>query len=147
VRAICLFLPCVVAVALFAYPGGGADPHHVHIVVGGTPAERAKALALHLLQERNGIDGERPPAVPAYARPAAHTRTGARVLSIRQNGDGGLAVLTIDRSGFVVLAAVPCVPAASSRSRVASATPLRITHAVRFNPDPPPRRAPAGSRV
>jgi hypothetical protein len=146
-RALCLGLPCVLALALFAFPGGGgADPRHVHIVVGGTPAERARALALHLLYEHGGIDDVTAPIVPSAAR-AVRAGAAARVLSIRGNGDGGSAVLTVGRSGSILLAAGPRVPAAPSWSRVTHGPASRGPHPVLFAPDPPPRHAQAGTQV
>ena len=140
-RAVCLGVSCIVFLGLVAFPGGaGRDPHHVHLVVGGTPAERARALALHLVRERAGVDGGTPPpATPAAERTGS---AGARVFSLRGNG-GGPAVLSVGRSGAVLNAAAHLMPVPSQASRAAAYSPSRVPHIVPSTPDPPPRRVAA----
>jgi hypothetical protein len=134
--AICLGALCALLVGLFAFPGsGGQDPYHTHIVIGGTSAERARALALHLLHEREGIDVEVAVGSDADGRTGS---AGVHVYSIRTN-DGGPAVLSMEAGGAVLLVAAPPVPAPSRAPWVATYPQVGIPQVAPPTLDPPPR--------
>ena len=136
-RAACLGVLGVMLLGLYAYPGSaGQDPYHAHIVVGGTPAGRARALVFHILHEREGIDdAELPMALGAGWTGLA----GVRVISIRGNDGGGAAVLNTQTSGAVLLAAIPQVPAPSQSAWTMASPSSGAPQTALPTPDPPPR--------
>lgn len=136
-RAACLGVLCMMLPGLFAFPtSAGQDPYHIHIVVGGTRADRARALASHLLRERKGIDDAEPPTAPSTL---GRTGSGVRVFSLRGNDDGGPAVLSLESGGAILQAAVPQVPVPSQTDRYIASPLLGVPQTALATPDPPPR--------
>lgn len=136
-------LLALLAAGLFAFPSNaGQDPYHAHVVVGGTPAEQARALAHHLLGEREGIDDGGPPMAFGAARGVPFP--GVHVISIR-GGGGGAAVLSIEGSGVAALAAAPHVPAPARARGVVTHDPSRVPQATLPTPEPPPRHRQAST--
>jgi hypothetical protein len=123
---------------LFAFPGSaGQDPYHVHIVLGGTPAERARALTRHLLDEREGIDDAFPPeASPGGGQADA---IGVHVFSVRGSNDVGPAVFSTEGSGALLAATVPQIPVPADVSWVRVPVSLSASQTAPFLLDPPPR--------
>lgn len=124
---------------LFAFPtSAGMDPSHSHIVVGGTPAERARALASHLLRERERIESGEPPAALATA---GQPGVGVRVFSLRGNDDAGPAVLSLETGGAALQSVIPQIPVPSQNVRFIASARRVVPHTAVATPDPPPRRA------
>lgn len=137
-RSACLAVLCIMLPGLFAFPMTAAqDPNHIHIAVGGTPAERVRALASHLRREQEGIDDAEPPTVPHAAQ---RIRFGVRVFSLRANDDGGPAVLSLESGGAVLQAAAPQAPITSQTDRYIASALLGVPQTALATPDPPPRR-------
>lgn len=138
-RAACLCVFFVMSLGLFAFPtSAGMDPSHSHIVVGGTPAERARALASHLVREREGVATGESPAAPSTAgRPGFRVR----VFSLRGHNDAGPAVLSLESGGAVLQTAIPHIPVPSQTVRRIACSPRVAPHTTVSTPDPPPRRA------
>lgn len=132
-------LLALLAGGLFTFPStAGHDPYHAHIVVGGTPAARARALARHLLREREGTDNGEPPAAPGVVGGVMFP--GVRVISIRGTDSGGPAVLSVQGSGTAALAGIPQIPAPVRAWRVVTHRSSRVLETSVPAPDPPPRR-------
>ena len=134
-KALSLAFLGVAATALLA-SGGASDPAHTHVVIGGTPAQRAHALAAHLSGElTGGYGGPTFGALEALAGGAGP----AHVVSVGASDGGGPAVLN-GGGGVDFTAATPVWRAAltaSSPSRVGA----RVVITSRSVPasDPPPR--------
>ncbi len=134
--AACLGVLCVMLLGLYAFPGSaGQDPYHIHIVIGGTPAERARALVFHLLHEREGIDTAELPLMPG----SAGRFPGVHVFSVHGTDTGGAAVLSAETSGAVLLAAIPQVPVPSQTSWTPPFPLAGIPQTAPPTPEPPPR--------
>jgi len=114
------------------------DPGHLHVVIGGSDEERARALAAHLA----GRHGD--PATATRVAPRAHlghrrhvggschgeADDPARVLSIHVGG--GLGITAFGTGDPPAVTFTPVIPAPAAAGRA-----LLLPHAPA--PDPPPR--------
>ncbi len=139
-RTLCSSAVSLVILGLFAFPGsGGQDPYHIHVVIGSTPAERARALAQHLLRERAGIDSPPPAAVSITEAFDATTRV--RVFSVRRDGGCAPAVFARDAGGATLASATWRIPAPAPAPRIRMCLPLGCPQTAPSIPEPPPRYA------
>ncbi len=137
-RTACLGVVGVMLLGLFAFPtSAGQDPYHFHLVIGGTPASRARALVSHLLRQREGIDDAEPPGPSAAG---AHGFPDVRVFSLRENDDGGSAVLSLESGGAALQATVPTIAVPSQTVWSLASPLLGVPQTALATPDPPPRR-------
>jgi len=114
-RHVALLVLLALGFGIFAYPGtGGLDPRHTHIVIGGTAAERARALARHLLRERAAVND----AVPFVGLTGgAQGLLEVLVYSIRQGNNSGPALVAVTVPGGALAAAHADVGAPSEGPR------------------------------
>lgn len=132
---------CLLVVSVFlaaAVPGGGWNTNHVHFVIGGTPSERARALALHLNAESAGLD-EAPSPTPTPAAGGGGSGT-VRVLSVRGDGGSGPAVFSADGNGTLLAATVQQIPVPSHTDWVHVPALLNVPRSLPSLLEPPPRR-------
>lgn len=130
----------VVIPGLFAFPGsGGQDPSHTHVVIGSTPAERARALVRHLLRERAGIDS--PPLAALSITEAFDATPHVRVFSVRRDDGCAPAVFARDAGGATLAPATWRIPAPVPTPRVRMYLTLGHAQTASPIPEPPPRYA------
>jgi hypothetical protein len=122
------------------------DPEHTHVVVGGTPAEQARALAAHtqrahaseMLHRRLPGEQTARDARTPWARATGEESAGAIVLSVRSGEASASSVVGLTGGGLVATATgafrvSPAVaPLEPARMLMSSGTTPSI-------PDPPPR--------
>jgi len=136
-KALSLAFLGVAAAALLA-SGGERDPAHMHVVIGGTPAQRAQALAAHLAGELSGQDDGPTFGVPqALAGGAGHVR----VVSVGASDGGGPAVLSSGNGVDFTAPALAWLPAPGVTRPSRVALPAVLMNASVPAPDPPPRPA------
>jgi hypothetical protein len=118
---------------LLASGGAEPDPYHAHLVIGGTPAERARALAAHLRHEAAGTHDR-----PVFGEAAPAPSSGVRVFSLHGQADhsavwsgGGI----VDFLAPAPASLYPPRPAFADRLLPPAATPNTAPLAS----DPPPR--------
>jgi hypothetical protein len=137
-------------VALVLFPAAALDPsaaqrtpHHDHVVVGGTPVERARVLAAHT---RAMVGGPPTGRHVGHAVPAAGDANGAadqaapRVLIVRGSAATGPTVF--GTGGSALLASGWKSPPVM-RPTVGTTVPTAVSRCLPFlpTPDPPPRAA------
>jgi hypothetical protein len=120
------------------------DPYHLHLVIGGTPAQRADALAHH---RHHGHDRLHRPAEPLgrdgadAARPRGEPPGGPdapRVVSLFPGSVPGAMVLSA--AGLALATAAAANPTAPPMTgQVARPERPRVARVVLPVPDPPPR--------
>jgi hypothetical protein len=134
-------LPMLAALALrTAFPLLGdhaprLDPFHAHVVIGGTPEQRAKALLTHHHHRFMPVGCHREETDPSPA-----SGDGATVLSISASTAAGASVLNtagLGIAGPAIRWALTCVPGPKLLP-VSQPTPRRLAPAPL---DPPPRAA------
>jgi hypothetical protein len=119
------------------------DPYHLHLVIGGTPAQRAGALAHH---RHHGHDSPR--CIAELGRDGADaTRPddevvggseGPRVVSLFPGATPGTMIL--GTAGLALATAAASTPTAPRMTgAVARPATLRLARAALPVPDPPPR--------
>lgn len=114
------------------------DSNHLHIVVGGTPAEQARALAAHLAHNEESAHAETTlPTAREPAKPARLRGTTGRVLSI----ESGAAEESVSEISGAIIAATfqGSLPRPLAFGRLAFFVPLFLPELVLFLSDPPPR--------
>ncbi len=137
-RAACLGVLGVMLLGLFAFPtSAGQDPYHIHLVIGGTPASRARALVSHLLRQREGIDDAE---LPGPSAAGAREFSDVRVFSLRKNDDSSSAVLSLESRGAALQATVPTIAVPSQTIWSPACPLLGVPQTALAMPDPPPRR-------
>lgn len=121
------------------------DPYHLHLVIGGTPAQRAEALAHHRHHGHErprgsvgglGRKGSRPPRTVGETR---EDRRAPRVVSVLPGTAPGAVVHSA--TGLVVAtAAAPARPTGPrATGLVTRPASQRVMHEALPVPDPPPR--------
>jgi len=126
--------------SLLAAGGGERDPLHDHIVIGGTPADRARALAAHLSgtapasEGGTAIFGETVAALPGRSAQV-------QVFVVTTPGDSGPAVLS--GGGAIALLAQAPIRFVTPTSKPASSAACTLGAPQRdlSTSEPPPRPA------
>ncbi|MDR7521633.1 MAG: hypothetical protein QN168_04125 [Armatimonadota bacterium] len=124
------------------------DPYHLHLVIGGTPAQRAEALAHHRHHDHDRPHG-------SAGHPGRHWTGGGqtqrmaqgdpqvpRVVSVLPGTASGAMVLSTTGLSVATVAAPAGPPAPRATGQIAGLAPPRVARVAIPVPDPPPRPDP-----
>jgi len=124
----------------FAAGGGERDPLHDHIVIGGTAADRARALAAHLSGNTPGGEGGTATFGETVETLAGRSAE-VQVFVVTTPGDSGPAVLSGGGAvGFLAQAPIRLVTP-PSKPAPSAPSPLGAPQRDLSTSEPPPRPA------